>query len=266
MGRRAAIVHVYHRGGQLFPTWQERALARHRILLINWKPSTRVPWAAVAAGALDRRIDRLAAYIRRTFHKKFFLTIHHEPENDVRERRGSGRTAADYAAMYRHVVTRLRAHGVTNAVTVMTYMGAPNWAAKPWFRRLYPGDDVVDWLGIDPYADRRVRDFAGLVDKTRPDQPNWPGFYRWMQAHFPAKPIMLSEWGVFERPADPGYKESLFTSAGSQIRDYPQIKALVYFDSPRAPRGDTRFDTTPGARRAFIDLARSRYFSATPVP
>jgi hypothetical protein len=266
MGRRAAIVHVYHRGGQLFPTRQERALARHHILLINWKPSIRVPWAAVAAGALDRRIDRLAAHIRRTFHKKFFLTIHHEPENDVVERRGSGRTAADYAAMYRRVVRRLRSHGVTNAVTVMTYMGAPNWATKPWFKGLYPGDGVVDWLGIDPYADRRVRDFAGLVDKTRADHPSWPGFYRWIQAHYPAKPIMLAEWGVFERPGDPGYKARVFASASRQIRHYPQIKALVYFDSPRAPRGDTSFDATPAARRAFTALAHNPYFRATPVP
>ncbi len=266
MGRKAAILHVYHRGEQLFPTREERELARTRLLLINWKPSLTWSWADIAAGRLDRRIDRLAAHVKRVFRDRFFLTIHHEPENDVRERPGSGRTARDYAAMYRHVVTRLRERGVTNAVTVMTYMGAPNWASKRWFGELYPGDDVVDWVALDPYADGRVRDFAGLVDKTRPDHPDWPGFYKWMQARFPGKPIMVAEWGVFERRRDPHRKESLFTSAARQIHDYPQIKALIYFDSPSAPRGDTRFDTTPGARRAFTDLARSTYFTSTPLP
>jgi hypothetical protein len=265
MGRRADIVHVYHRGGELFPTPQERLIAQGpRLLLINWKPAPEHTWADVARGVADVRIDTLAAYINRTFPGRFFLTIHHEPEDDVRA--GSGFSATDYAAMYRYVVTRLRSRGVHNAVTVMTYMGAPNWASKPWFDKLYPGDDVVDWVAIDPYADDRVADFAGLVNKTRPDFPKWPGFYRWMQARFPAKPIMIAEWGAFERSNAPRFKRDFFSSVARQIDDYPQIKAMVYFDSPVAPRGDTRFDTTPGATKAFSDLGREPEFTGTHVP
>ncbi|GII88817.1 hypothetical protein Ssi03_68070 [Sphaerisporangium siamense] len=266
MGRRADIVHVYHRGWEPFPTPEELHLAKKRLLLINWKPSIRRTWAEIAAGAIDDRIDRVAATIRHRLPRRFFLTIHHEPENDVRERPGSGMTAEDYAAMYRHVVLRLRDQGVRNAVTVMTYMGAPNWAAKPWFERLYPGDDVVDWIGLDPYADHRVNDFAGLVDKRRADQGDWPGFYRWTQQRFPGKPLMIAEWGAFERHDDPAFKVSFFNSVRRQIRGYPQIKALVYFDSPIAPRGDTRFDSSVPAGRAFAELARAPYFSSTPVP
>ncbi|MEW9529033.1 glycoside hydrolase family 26 protein [Microbispora sp. NPDC049125] len=265
MGRRADIVHVYHRGGELFPTAEEREVAKGpRLLLVNWKPAPERTWAEIAGGAADGRVDRLADHILATFPGRFFLTIHHEPENDVRQ--GGGYSAADYAAMYRHVVTRLRQRGVRNAVTVMTYMGAPNWADKPWFGKLYPGDDVVDWVALDPYADDRVSDFAGLVDKTRPEHPSWPGFYRWMQARFPAKPIMVAEWGAFERPGMPRFKRDFFESVGRQLGDFPQIKALVYFDSPLAPRGDTRFDTTPGATRAFTWLATRPRFSSTPVP
>ncbi|PZG17325.1 hypothetical protein C1I98_38700, partial [Spongiactinospora gelatinilytica] len=266
MGRRADIVHLYHREDELFPSKEEQGLARdRRMLLINWKPSFEHTWAAIAAGAIDRRIDRLARHIARTYREPFFLTVHHEPENDVRAAPGSGMTADDYAAMYRRVVLRLRAGGVGNAVTVMTYMGAPNWASKPWFERLYPGDDVVDWVALDPYADRRVRDFDGLINKRRADYPDWPGFYRWMQWRFPGKPIMVAEWGVFERSGDRAFKREFFRSVRRRIQHYPQIKALVYFDSPHAPRGDTRFDASPGARRAFTDLARDSYFRSTPV-
>lgn len=260
MGRRADILHVYHRAGELFPTEEERALAKDRLLLVNWKPSLRHTWAEIASGALDRRIDKLAAHISATFPQRFFLTIHHEPENDVRP--VEGMAADDYAAMFRHVVLRLREKGVTNAVTVMTYMGAPNWSSASWFERLYPGDAVVDWIGVDPYADDRVTDFASLVDKRRPDHPEWPGFYRWAQSRFPAKPIMVAEWGVFERP---GFKAAFFDSVRRQIAAYPQIKALVYFDSPWAPRGDTRFDTTPEAAEAFRRLGRSPYLTQPPV-
>ncbi len=266
MGRPADIMHVYHRGDELFPTPAERAIVRdpdgRRLLLVNWKPSLDHTWEQIAHGALDARIDRLAAHIVSTFPERFFLTVHHEPENDVREARGKGMTAADYAAMFRHVVTRLRHGGVTNAVTVMTYMGAPNWASEPWFEKLYPGDDVVDWVAMDPYVDHRVHSFDDLVNKTRPEFPRWSGFYRWMRDRFPDKPVMLAEWGVFERHDRPGFKESFFASVRREIGEYPQIKAMVYFDSPRAPRGDTRFDTTPGGRRAFGELARDARLNA----
>ncbi|MGC5016641.1 glycoside hydrolase family 26 protein [Streptosporangium sp. DT93] len=272
MGRPAAIMHVYHRDDELFPTPAERAIARdpdgRRILLVNWKPSADLShtWAEIAGGALDARIDRLAAHIVRTFPERFFLTVHHEPEDDVRETPGAGMSADDYAEMFRHVVGRLRAGGVTNAVTVMTYMGAPNWASEPWFERLYPGDDVVDWVAMDPYADHRADGFGELVDKTRPDFPRWPGFYRWTQERLPGKPVMVAEWGVFERRGRPAFKESFFTSVRDGLGDYPRIKALVYFDSPKAPRGDTRFDTTPGARRAFGELARDPRLSPAVPP
>ncbi|GAA2861787.1 hypothetical protein GCM10010517_20600 [Streptosporangium fragile] len=270
MGRPADIVHVYHRGDELFPTPEERAVARdpdgRRLLLVNWKPSVEHTWAQIARGELDQRIDRLARHVVKHFPERFFLTIHHEPENDVRTAPRSGMTAADYAAMYRHVVRRLRQRGVENAVTVMTYMGAPNWAARPWFEKLYPGDDVVDWVAMDPYVDDRVRSFDGLVNKIRSDTPDWPGFYRWMQRRFPGKPVMIAEWGVFERYDHPRFKESFFTSVRRELPDYPQIKALVYFDSPRAPRGDTRFDTTPGGRQAFTELARDPHLRPAAVP
>ncbi|MEU6999617.1 glycosyl hydrolase [Nonomuraea sp. NPDC046570] len=266
MRRTADIMHVYHRGSELFPNAKEVALARDpsapRLLLINWKPSFDRTWAEIAAGALDKRIDRLADHIRQTFPERFFLTVHHEPENDVKAGPRSGMTAADYAAMYRHVVLRLRERGVKNAVMVMTYMGAPNWAAEPWFEQLYPGDDVVDWVAMDPYVDDRVRDFDGLINKVRKENTRWPGFYRWMQWRFPGKPVMVAEWGVFDRAA----KRDFYLSVRKQIRHYPQIKALVYFDSPRAPRGDTRFDTDTAAGRAFSELARDPHFRATAVP
>lgn len=272
MGAAADVVHVYHRGGELFPTRAEIGLARDparpRLLMVNWKPALDHTWAEVARGEIDRRIDRLAAHLRSAFPERFFLTLHHEPENDVDESPGSGMRAADYAAMYRHVVLRLRERGVRNAVFVMTYMGAPNWAAQPWFEQLYPGDDVVDWVAMDPYADDRVKDFDRLVNKTREEEEfaQWPGFYRWMQLRFPGKPVMVAEWGVFGRPRDPSFKRRFFESVGREIKRYPQIKALLYFDSPQAPRGDTTFDSDPAAGRAFARLARDPYFRSTPVP
>ena len=268
-GRHADIYHRYHRGDELFPTRDEIAAAHDpagpRVLLVNWKVAWGTTWADVAAGGQDERIDRLAEHLKQTFGDKFFLSLHHEPENDVDPDPDSGMTAKDYAAMYRHTVERLRDDGVDNAVFVMIYMGFQRWATQPWFDRLYPGDDVVDWIGYDPYvsadptADHHG-DFARLVNQTS-DPDTWPGFYNWSVAHHPDKPLMLSEWGVFEYPDDPARKAEIFDSVEQQLPDYPALKALVYFDSPRAPRGDTRIDSSDDALDAFRTLAALPIFS-----
>ncbi len=267
--RHADIYHRYHRGDELFPTEDEIAAARDpngpRVLLLNWKVAWGTTWADVAAGGQDARIDRLAAHVNETFDEPFFLAIHHEPENDVRTEAESGMTAADYAAMYRHTVERLRAQGVDNAVYVMAYMGWQGWGTKPWFDELYPGDDVVDWIGYDPYvtADPDAYhhgDFATLVNQTD-DPKTWPGFYDWATAEHPGKPLMLAEWGVFEYPDDHGRKADIFASVERQLPDFPALKALVYFDSPNAPKGDTRIDSSKQALEVFRDLGALPLFS-----
>ena len=89
-----------------------------------------------------------------------FLTIWHEPEDQVGGA-GSARPA-DYAAMYRYVVTELRSLGVTNAVFVMNYMGFNGWSNM--VDALYPGNDVVDWIAYDPYGFKMHTDFGQFLD------------------------------------------------------------------------------------------------------
>jgi hypothetical protein len=266
-GRRADILHVYHRGDQLFPTADEIAAAHagghRRLLLANWKVDWGTTWAAVAAGGADARIDRLAGYLKAHVTEPFYLALHHEPENEVNS--GPGMAARDYAAMFRHTALRLRALGVTNAVFVLIYMAYEQWCVQPWFADLWPGDDVVDWIGFDPYLFAQPGgyghgDFGYLVDRTS-DPKRWPGFYSWATRTHPGKPLMLAEWGVFEYPADPAQKAWIFSTVAPQLRRYPAIRALVYFDSPAAPKGDTRPDSSGAALDEYRKLAESTEFA-----
>jgi hypothetical protein len=256
IGRPVDIYHAYHRGNQIFPTQEEMAIAREpgkkRILLLNWKPDVGHSWAAVAGGAADGQIDKLAAHIRATFPEKFFLAIHHEPEEEVRQTAGSGYTASDYRNMFRHVVARFRARGVHNAMFTAVFMGSQKWGVQPWFDTLYPGNDVVDWVGMDPYASPETLDFAHLVNKTSGQGRGFPGFYNWAGKIAPTKPVMISEWGVFSSGAQ---KSAFFKTVATQLKQHPRIKALVYFDTPDAPyagtRIDTRIDSSAAALSAF---------------
>ncbi|HIW63199.1 MAG TPA: hypothetical protein H9881_12135 [Candidatus Stackebrandtia excrementipullorum] len=194
-GKRQHVYHSYHRGvGKLFPTPDETDVASDpengRILFINWKPS-QASWADIAAGdpETDDYLDELADHIGSTFGRPMFFTVHHEPENDVRPEDGSGYTADDYAAMYRYVVERLRSGGADNLVSVMVYMAYLKWTAMPWHEDLYPGDDVVDWVGWDAYGYSDPGyghgDFAELVNRVSGLDPDWPGFYNWAATSLP---------------------------------------------------------------------------------
>ena len=239
LGRPMDIAHYYNASPKLFPTADMIARAREpgkkRLLLLNWKPEMGRSWAQVAAGdpEVDAAIDAQANYLTTTFPEKFFLTIHHEPEEEVKPAAGSGFTAKDYAAMYRRIALRLKAKGATNAVLVMTYRGAPYWGVQPWFEQLYPGDDVVDWIAEDPYLFGKDPEFSGgmaqAVNRTQKAYPKWPGFYTWATTKHPGKPIMLAEWGVSDNLGEVK-RSAVFSTMPDQLAAFPQVKALVYWN------------------------------------
>ncbi|GGK83067.1 CBM96 family carbohydrate-binding protein [Mangrovihabitans endophyticus] len=269
-GRTASIFHAYHKGDQKFPTAAEIAMTRDpehpRVLLLNWKVAYGSTWAKVAAGEQDERIDNWAAYVKANYpDQKFFLALHHEPENDVQPWAGSGMTAKDYAAMYRHVIQRLRADGVTNAVNVVAYMGNEKWMAQSWWGDLYPGDDVVDWMGLDSYVSAEpgyyhYGDFGDLLD--REPSGGGTGWYDWAVANHASKPIMVAEWGVYHRLSAPYDKAPAFRTVVPELKEHPQVKAIVYFDTPKDDSGDRNIavDSTQSSLTAFRELAADPMF------
>ncbi|GAB1691930.1 hypothetical protein KRM28CT15_37330 [Krasilnikovia sp. M28-CT-15] len=269
-GRTAAIFHTYHKGDEQFPTKAEIAMtqdpAHPRVLLLNWKVAYGTTWAKVAAGQQDTRIDNWSKYVKATYpHQKFYLALHHEPENDVNPTAGSGMTAKDYATMYRHVIERLRTNGVTNAINVVAYMGNEKWMAQSWWKDLYPGDDVVDWIGLDSYVSvekgyYHYGDFGDILDR----QPTGggQGFYDWSVTNHPSKPIMLAEWGMYHRVAYPTDKSAAFNTVLPELTTHPKVKAIVYFDTAADNEGDRNIavDSTAGSLTAFKALAANKIF------
>lgn len=261
-GRTATIFHTYHKGDELFPTRAEIEMthdaAHPRVLLTNWKVAYGTSWAAVARGAEDRRIDAFAKRAK-AYGKKFFLNLNHEPENDIREYRGSGMQASDFAAMYRHTVQRLRADGVTNVVNVIIYMSNEQWMAKSWWKDLYPGDDVIDWIGLDAYANVEAgyhHDlFGGVLDRG--------GFYRWATTRHPSKPIMIAEWGAYHREHRPVDKSAIYNSVLPALASHPAVKAISYFDTKHDATGDRdiSIDSTSRGLASFRKLAGSPLFN-----
>jgi beta-mannanase len=270
-GRTATIFHAYHKGDEVFPTAAEIAMTRDRahprVLLLNWRVDYGSTWANVAAGKLDGRIDAFAARLRSTYRQRFFLVLNHEPEDDVRTAAGSGMTARDFAASFRHVIQRLRADGVDNAVSVVAYMGNEKWMAQPWWKDLYPGDDVVDWVATDSYvsAERGYYHYGKFADLLDRRAPGGTGFYDWAVAQHPGKPFMVAEWGAYHRVRRIVDKSAQFASVLPELAKRPAIKAIVYFDTKEDAFGDRDIsvNSTRSSLAAFRTLAASPLFDVT---
>jgi beta-mannanase len=273
-GRTATIFHTYHKGDEKFPTASEIAMtqdaAHPRVLLLNWRVEYGSTWANVASGKLDARIDAFAARVKASYGtQKFFLVLNHEPEDDVNPAAGSGMTAKDFAASYRHVWLRLRAQGVHNAVSVVAYMGNEKWMGQSWWKDLYPGDDVVDWVGLDSYISAEpgyyhYGMFGDLLDRKA---PTGPGFYDWALANHPGKPIMVAEWGAYHRVGKVFDKSAQFASVLPELAKRPAIKAIVYFDTKQDAFGDRDISINSSAPSlaAFRKLAANSLFDVAPA-
>lgn len=287
-GRTIGLYSHYYRADDLWPAPGEIALAREsgarRILLINWRIASDMTWADVVLGRADGRIDAEINYLKgQYFHlrDKFFLTLHQEMEPEVIESPGSGMQAKDYAAMYRYVLDRFRASGIDNIVPVMAYLGSPQWANKPWFDDLWPGDEYVSWISWNPYAWSPYRSwspktFSDLVNYTR-GRYGYPGFYDFITSRHPGVPLMLAEWGVFEEVADQAscyadyraarkssstcrplgssdmarFFDSVRQAVDSIATDFPSLKAMVFFEVEVGSQGNTRFAGNSEIMREF---------------
>jgi hypothetical protein len=270
-GRTASVYHTYHRGDEMFPTRAEIAMAgeagRPRILFTNWKVGYGTKWGKVAAGGMDARIDKLSAYIKANYGRdKFFMAVHHEPENDVSTDPKSQMTARDYANMVRHTIQRMKANGVTNVVFVMAYMNVERWNDAPWWSDLYPGNDVIDWVGVDSYVNAQPKgfhhgDFTNLMNRTT-GRSTFNGWYNW--ALTTGKPIMVAEWAVYEckTTCGPEEKAKIHAKVVEQLKAMPAIKAIVAFDTASDQQGlDMRIDSTPQALASFRKIAADAVFT-----
>ncbi|MDR6321141.1 hypothetical protein J3R03_005337 [Actinoplanes couchii] len=267
-GRTATIFHTYHKGDEVFPTKAEIAMtqdpAAPRVLMLNWKIAYKSTWAAVAAGRQDARIDAFATRIK-AYDKKVFLVLNHEPENDVIAKKNSGMQARDFAAMYRHTIQRLRAQGADNVVNVLAYMGNEKWMAQSWWADLYPGDDVIDWIGLDSYVSVEKGYyhqglFADLLDRK---PKNGLGFYDWAVTKHASKPLMIAEWGGYHRIGKTTDKTAVYQSVLPELAKRPAIKAIVHFDTKHDDQGnrDISIDSTRASLAAFRKLAANPIFN-----
>jgi mannan endo-1,4-beta-mannosidase len=221
VGRKANIVGYFQdwtdpfRADAIQASWQ-----RHQIPLLTWEPAPSTgrnqgddpaySLPAIIGGAHDDYIRSYARGIHalgmpvvlRLAHEMNgdwypwsevgWRDLNHDDKATIDERvsiNGNGR--GDYRRMWRHVHDIFEQEGA-NDYTV--WLWAPNrvdnlTAAQPDVEEFYPGDDVVDWIGMSGYL--RPSDHTPTFNST----------YAATLAQLrstAAKPIMLAEIGATE--------------------------------------------------------------------
>lgn len=127
----------------------------------------------------------------------------------------NGNSAGQYVQAWRRIVDVARSAGGTN----ITWVWCPNaiYPGSLPLAGLYPGDDYVDWLGIDAYAGGvNFADvpFAQMIKPT----------YDAVCALSP-RPVALCEWGYALAAKRPAWlKDAL-----ARVFDFPRLKMICYF-------------------------------------
>jgi hypothetical protein len=112
----------------------------------------------------------------------------------------------------------------------------------------YPGDEFVDWIGVDGY------NFGDHHDKWHV----WQSFEQIyadvlpeFQKRYADKPVLITEFGC--APGKPGQRRQWILDAYRTLERYPQVRAVIWFnyDKTREKEPNWRLDEADGSLKAF---------------
>jgi glycosyl hydrolase family 26 len=226
--------------------------ARDETPLITWMPSTDaggIPLRDIVNGAWDSYI-RQSATSAKNWGRPLYLRFGHEM-NLISSSWGAhvnGNTPADFVAAWRHVVQIFRDTGASN----VKFVWSPNvdWGNYP-FAAFYPGDDWVDWVGLDGY------NWGGIGgSRWRSFNDVFASSYDTLTA-LSSKPVMIAETAAPEATGDkPGWIRS-----GLEVQlptRMPKVRAVIWFD--RDKETDWRIGSSPATLDAFKEAIASPVF------
>ncbi len=301
--RQVDIIHVYkafsnYSGTKAFPGNSSAGVplnnyvAAHKMLYLGYMPKiggqpVAGGWAAVARGEYDAAyidpfLTKLRDWSAANGGKKVFIDFHHEADHDQKISSAWG-SSTDYRNAARHFIERAVALGARDAMIHVWTMGAGS--GNPHiYHPMYPGDDVTDWLGYDPYG--KVKHTSKTSSRTwhktfgndeldsAPDASSFYRFYDWCVgrgvkdavdgktyrkqdiAAVPAadltKPIMVAEFNsAYDPTLDKPNLSTWRTFWNGGVTEvganrYPQVRAFLGFFSV-SPQFDPRNDVGTGS-------------------
>jgi hypothetical protein len=241
LGRDQRIVHRFYPWDGYVPR-SEPEVGKDSILMVSWHGAR---YAGINDGSSDRNAASVARKLAR-MKRPILLRWGWEMNGDWFEWGGpqNGNDPAAYVRAYRRLHRIFRENGADN----VAWVWSPNWNSSPRtaansFRKYYPGDAYVDWVGISGY------NFYGESPRTLFDDIT--------KAYGDRKPIILSETAAVQDRA------AFIKALSSWVRASPAVGAVVWFDTDvqHDSEHNFRFDTDAAALAAYRAMANSDRFS-----
>lgn len=257
--RADAVTRSWQKGALPIMTWESRPIASTNN--VTSAPAYSLP--NIVRGDFDSYLHQYAKAIVAT-GLPLGIRLDHEmnatwypwAEDDGHGAAINGNTAGSYIAMWRHVHDIFQAEGANSLVI---WIWAPNRVdnlttahqSLAYTRSLYPGDDVVDWVGMSgylrpPYLTNQTYSFAETFGKTLTQ----------LRA-ISSKPIFLAEVGASETGGHkPTWVNNFF--AGLEDPSNSDIVGFAWFDlaistyvQGQLATNDWRIDSRPESLAAF---------------
>lgn len=206
--------------------------------------------ANIAGGSFDSYISRWAAEIK-AWGQPVWLRFAHEMNGNWYPWAASvnGNSPAQYVAAFRHVHDLFLRGGVTN----VTWVWTPNVDAPGFtpISQLYPGDQYVDWVGVDGYNWGTTQTWGSTWQTPSAVFATTLSELR----RLTAKPIVVGETASAEQG---GSKAQWIQQFFSMLGSNPDIKAFVWFNINKETAWPVESSST--AQAAFAaGIANNRY-------
>ena len=229
--------------------WLDMVARQGAVPMITWEPWEKPPGEVhtpfqpevslthVASGRFDRYI-RSWARAAADYERPIMLRFMHEMNGNWYPwaTTTNGNSEATYIAAWRHVHDLFAEAGASNVSwvwTINSFAGLDDPHRD--LSRFYPGDEYVDWVSVTGF---NWGDSLG-VDAWRSVDEIFRGSYNELARL--GKPIMVSEIGtVAGGNGDPAHWIRRAMSRFAEA--YPEIKAVVWFDSPYPGEADFRLE------------------------
>ncbi len=245
LGRDQRIVHVFYPWDGYVPT-SEPDVGPDSILMVSWHGTA---YTEINDGSSDRNIASVAKKLA-GMKRPILLRWGWEMNGNWFDWDGThnGQNAAGYVTAWRRLHRIFAEHGVTN----VAWVWCPNWNSAPdasWngFQRYYPGDDYVDWVGVDGY------DFYSESPDTLFDAIT--------SAYGKRKPLIVSETAAVDLGAHT--KARWVKKLAAWAEKTPDLGAVVWFDTDTQQDSPHNFrpDTDAETLAAYKALANSSRFT-----
>jgi hypothetical protein len=245
--------------GHSFATWvRPLDLVRNRgdINMVDLQ-SGKISLRSIADGAYDHALRSWVKQAAAWGHP-FFLTWDVEMNGGWLPwgtTPGTGTTADDYVAAWRHFHDLAEQAGATNITWVWCPNIDPHARFTPFYL-VYPGERYVDWTCLDGFntGGSHWSSFSELYSLS----------YERLLRLAPTKPILIGQISSGEVG---GSKAAWITDTlASQLpHEFKQIKALVWFNWRISHSGEWRpyqIESSPSAQAGFAAAIASPYYAA----